>query len=49
MALIGSPDEIAPVEDFEFAKRAGKMIARAAGKTRRRYLGREMRLSSLRN
>jgi hypothetical protein len=34
--LIGSADDIAPVDDFKFAKRAGEMIARAVASMRPR-------------
>jgi len=37
ITLLGSSDEIAPVDDFGFAKKAGEIIARTRADIRRRY------------
>jgi hypothetical protein len=42
--LVGSADEIAPVDDVTYAKRAGEIIARAVATMRPRTARRRMRL-----
>jgi hypothetical protein len=42
---LGSPDEIASVDDFRFAKRAGEIIARAGASMRSRNTAQRKRIT----
>ena len=48
ITLLGSLDEIAPVDNFALAKRAGEIIARAGANLGRRYTARPERIAKRR-
>jgi hypothetical protein len=48
ITLFGSVDDIATVDNFGFAKRAGEIIARSGGNIQRQYRARRERVSKRR-
>jgi hypothetical protein len=46
VASIGSPDEVAPVDQASFARKAGEIIANAVAKARNRYMARRSKIKA---